>query len=76
MGMVPPNGCLASAIRPYRERVILASKLFAETADDVRRSVEASLERLQVYTARRDPDPRHLVQRRRGRAGSSLPAAC
>ena len=36
------------AIRPYRERVILATKLFAESADDVRRSVEASLERLQV----------------------------
>lgn len=36
------------AIRPYRERVFLASKLFAETADDVCRSVEASLDRLQV----------------------------
>jgi uncharacterized protein len=37
-----------AAIRPYRQRVIVASKLFAENADDVRRSVEASLERLQV----------------------------
>jgi uncharacterized protein len=37
-----------SAIHPYRDRVILATKLFAETAEDVLRSVEASMERLQV----------------------------
>jgi hypothetical protein len=36
------------AIRPFRERIVLATKLFAANADEVRRSVEASLERLQV----------------------------
>jgi hypothetical protein len=36
------------AIQPYRERVILATKLFAANADEVRRSVDASLERLQT----------------------------
>ncbi len=37
-------------IQPFRSRVTVATKLFAETADDVRRSVEASLERLQIET--------------------------
>jgi uncharacterized protein len=35
-------------LKPYRQQIILATKLFADSADDVRRSVEASLERLQV----------------------------
>jgi aryl-alcohol dehydrogenase-like predicted oxidoreductase len=35
-------------IQPFRSRITLATKLFAENAEDVRRSVEASLERLQV----------------------------
>ena len=36
------------AIQPFRQRIVLATKLFAETAADVRRSVDASLERLGV----------------------------
>jgi len=35
-------------LHPYRDQVTLATKLFADTADDVRRSVEASLERLSI----------------------------
>jgi len=35
-------------LKPHRGQVILATKLFAESAADVQRSVEASLERLQV----------------------------
>lgn len=35
-------------LKPYREQVTLATKLFAKNAEDVKRSVEASLERLQV----------------------------
>jgi uncharacterized protein len=35
-------------LRPFHGQVTLATKLFAENAGDVRRSVEASLERLQV----------------------------
>lgn len=37
-------------IKPHRHNVTLATKLFAENAGDVQRSVEASLERLQVET--------------------------
>jgi len=36
------------AIKPFRDHIVIATKLFAATADDVRRSVVNSLERLQV----------------------------
>ena len=35
-------------LKPHRAQVVLATKLFAENAEQVQRSVEASLERLQV----------------------------
>lgn len=39
---------LGRALRPLRDRVALATKVQGSTADDVRRSLDASLERLQT----------------------------